>query len=57
MKSAPVGARPFSMIPGRVWLIFGPKFKPNPKNPISSTFRDRRSLFGQSLGPPSLNNT
>jgi hypothetical protein len=57
MKSAPVGTLGVSMIPRRVWLIFGPKFKLIPKNPILGRCSDRSSLFGQSLGPPSRNNS
>jgi hypothetical protein len=57
MKSAPIGTGRSSMIPRRVWLIFEPKFKLITKDPILCRCRDESSLFGQSLGTTSLNNS
>jgi hypothetical protein len=47
--------RDFSIIPRRVWLIS--RVQADPQNPMLSRCRDRCSLFGQSLGPPSLNSS
>jgi hypothetical protein len=55
MKSATIGTSRFSMIPRRVWLIFGPKFKLIPKNPTLRRCRDTlRTIPGASEPEQSL---